>query len=261
VAEEAREIPGFVADPVGDLTSARGHGILQKYRGRALLITTGACGIHCRYCFRRAYPYPEASVTSSEIENVLHLLNTDSTLEEVILSGGDPLSLSNARLESLMTSLDEIPHIKRIRVHTRLPIVLPERVDAGLLRVFEQMSKPLVVVLHSNHANELVDTVGEAIARLRHYTSAMLNQAVLLNGVNDSVDALTTLSERLFDTGTLPYYLHQLDPVQGSAHFQVADDRARELLAAVAANLPGYLVPKLVRETPGAPSKTLLAPA
>lgn len=260
IAEEAREVPGFVADPVGDLASVRARGVLQKYRGRALLIVTGACGVHCRYCFRRAYPYREASVVANEIENVLRSLNSDSSIEEVILSGGDPLSLSNGRLESLLTALSRIPHIRRIRLHTRLPIVLPERVDRGLLRAFEQASKPLILVLHSNHANELDDTVAEGISKLGNCTNTLLNQAVLLRGVNDSEDALAALSERLFEIGIMPYYLHQLDPVQGAAHFQVTDGRARALIAAVTARLPGYLVPKLVREIPGAPAKTLLVP-
>jgi EF-P beta-lysylation protein EpmB len=259
LAIEAREVAGFVADPVGDLESLRGAGILQKYQGRALLIVTGACGVHCRYCFRRAYPYREAS--TREMQSVLALLAADPSIEEVILSGGDPLTLSDTRLGSLLAALGKIPHVSRLRIHTRLPIVLPERVDAGLLEALRQASKPLVVVLHSNHANELADTVAGACSKLSSVASLLLNQSVLLRGVNDSADALVALSERLFDCGIQPYYLHQLDRVAGAAHFEVSDQQARELITAVAASLPGYLVPKLVREIPGAEAKTLLNPA
>lgn len=258
LAVEAREVPGFVSDPVGDLASARGTGILQKYQGRALLIVTGACAVHCRYCFRRAYPYREASTHTSEMASVLTLLKSDPSVEEVILSGGDPLSLSDARLGSLLCALSRIPHIRRIRIHTRLPIVLPERVDGGLLQALRQAGKPLVVVVHSNHANELANNVADALAELAGVANILLNQSVLLRGVNDSQDALVALSERLFDCGVAPYYLHQLDRVAGAAHFEVTDERARDLMHAVAARLPGYLVPKLVREIAGATAKTLL---
>ena len=260
IADEARIVSGYKLDPVGDLNSARGPGILQKYRGRVLLIVTGACGIHCRYCFRRAYPYHEASVNSGQIEAVMRMLNSDRSVEEVILSGGDPLSLSNERLEILLQALGRVSHLKRIRIHTRLPVVLPERIDSGLVAALSRVVKPLIFVLHFNHANEIDTPTAEAITALSNHTFMLLNQAVLLRGVNDTVTDLVALSERLFDIGVSPYYLHQLDPVQGAAHFQVGDYRARKLIGAAAALLPGYLVPRLVRENPGGSAKELMAP-
>lgn len=253
-AREYHAVPGFTDDPVGDLASARHPGLLHKYAGRALIITTGACAVHCRYCFRRSFPY-QASLPDSTFTGVLTELRDDPSVHEVILSGGDPLSLSDRRLGALLQALDMIPHVQRIRLHTRTPIVLPERVDAGLLQIFEPLQKPLITVLHCNHANEIDASVTGAIAGLRAHSATVLNQSVLLRGVNDSADALVTLSESLFAAGVLPYYLHQLDPVAGAAHFAVSDARARACLAAAAARLPGYLVPRLVREVPGAEAK------
>jgi EF-P beta-lysylation protein EpmB len=259
VVDEGRIVPGYTNDPVGDLASLRGHGILQKYHGRALLMVTGACAIHCRYCFRRAYPYDEGTVPSREIDAVICRLSDDRSIQEVILSGGDPLSLSDQKLGELLLALDQIPHLRRIRIHTRLPIALPERIDPGLISALSRTSKPLIVVVHCNHANEIDTGVADALTRLREHTFMLLNQAVLLRGVNDSHAALVNLSERLFEVGVSPYYLHQLDPVQGAAHFQINDEMALALVASAARVLPGYLVPKLVREIPGAPSKALIA--
>lgn len=253
--EELRPQPGFVTDPVGDLFAMAGGGVLHKYRGRALLITTGACAVHCRYCFRRHFPYSEARATD-HWATALDYLRAERSVHEVILSGGDPLSLSDARLQELMGALAAIPHLRRLRIHTRQPIVLPERVDAGLLHTLRTCPLPLVVVLHCNHPNEIDPAVHDALGALRASVDALLNQSVLLRGVNDDAATLATLSEALFDAGALPYYLHLLDPVAGAAHFAVAEDRARALLGALRARLPGYLVPQLVREQPGAPSKT-----
>jgi EF-P beta-lysylation protein EpmB len=257
---EGRLVPGFTNDPVGDLASARGRGFLQKYHGRALLMITGACAIHCRYCFRRAYPYDEGTVSASQFDTVVAMLNADTSINEVILSGGDPLSLTDQKLEIMLTALDQIDHIRRIRIHTRLPIVLPERIDSGLIRTLSQVVTPLIVVLHSNHANEVDRTVARAIQKLRPHVWNILNQAVLLRGVNDSAPALIALSERLFEIGVSPYYLHQLDPVQGAAHFLVDDDTALDIVSAAANILPGFLVPKLVREVSGAPAKISVTP-
>mgnify|MGYP001821727743 CR=1 FL=1 len=251
---ESEEVPGFGTDPVGDLASARRPGLLQKYAGRALIVTTGACAVHCRYCFRRAYPYQD-NLPDSQFAGVLEELRDDPGLTEVILSGGDPLSLSNRRLGLLLTQLDAIEHVRRIRLHTRTPIVLPERIDSGLLSSLAAARTPVVMVLHTNHANEIDDAVTDAIRQLRKHCVALLNQAVLLRGINDSASALSRLSENLFAAGVLPYYLHQLDPVSGAAHFAVTDDRARECLRGAAAQLPGYLVPRLVREVAGAEAK------
>lgn len=254
-AEEGLPAAGFVDDPLDELATARQPGMLQKYAGRALIVSTGACAVHCRYCFRRAFPYREHLSGRRGFADIIDALQRDRAVTEVILSGGDPLSLSDQQLGELLDGLDAVRHLSRIRVHTRTPIVLPERVDAGLLRILARVDKSLVVVLHCNHAREIDAAVRASVRALRQTTTTLLNQSVLLAGVNDSVAALVDLSETLFDAGVLPYYLHQLDPVSGAAHFSVSDARARELVARVAAKLPGYLVPRLVRDVPGAAAK------
>jgi len=256
---EGRPVPGFVSDPVGDLASARTPGLLQKYRGRALLVTTGACAVHCRYCFRRDYPYGEQSATAGNLDAALEAIAADPSLEEVILSGGDPLVLAEGRLEALLGQLDGLPHVQRIRLHSRVPVVLPERVDQRLLRLLQGLRKRLAIVIHANHANEIGPKAAEAIRALAT-AGPVLNQSVLLAGINDSPAAIADLSRALFDAGALPYYLHQLDRVAGASHFAVEDAAAVTLLAAVTRILPGYLVPKLVREVPGEPAKSALAP-
>jgi len=255
ISAEADVVPGFGADPVGDLTSMRSQGLLQKYHGRALLIATGACAIHCRYCFRRNFPYGEATLLPRHIDDALARIGADRSITEVILSGGDPLSLSDGRLRELLERVGRIDHVERIRFHTRQPIVLPERVDRGLCDVLEHAPRPLVFVVHCNHANEIDESVGAALSRLAGFTSPVLNQSVLLRGVNDSAPTLVDLSTRLFEHGVLPYYLHQLDRVSGAAHFAVADGTARAIRDEMATRLPGYLVPKLVREIAGDAAK------
>ncbi len=258
VAAELADEAAYVADPLGESAALRTPALLQKYRGRALLITTQACAVHCRYCFRREFPYAEQSGDAPRWSEALAEIAADSSLEEIILSGGDPLSLSNARLESLTRALAAIPHVRRIRVHTRQPVVLPSRVDDGLLHWLSTSTLPIVVVLHVNHPNELDTELAAACARLRATGVTLLNQSVLLAGINDDVAALTELSHRLFAAGVLPYYLHALDRVRGAAHFAVPDERARSLAGQLAARLPGYLVPRLVREVPGAAAKIAL---
>ncbi|MDH5180094.1 MAG: KamA family radical SAM protein, partial [Gammaproteobacteria bacterium] len=245
----------FNTDPVGDLAANPVPGLIHKYRGRVLLITTGACAIHCRYCFRRHYPYGEGCAGQSELAAVLAHIAADSTISEVILSGGDPLSLTNNRLLDLLSRLDRIPHIQRLRIHTRLPVVLPERIDDNLLNGLADPADRLVVVLHINHANEIDPTVAAKLGELRRLGITLLNQAVLLSGINDDLTALKTLSERLFSVGVLPYYLHQLDRVQGAHHFHVEKDAAMALMAALRRELPGYLLPRLVEEISGADAK------
>ncbi len=259
--DEHCAVDGYSADPVGDLASAIAPGVLQKYAGRALLIVTGACAIHCRYCFRRAYPYASESLSHADLQAALKVLATDPTIEEVILSGGDPLTLTNDKLAAVLDALTRIPHIRRIRIHTRIPVVLPERIDPQLLELVATCALPVIIVIHCNHANEIDNAVASAMSALSHNGATLLNQSVLLRGVNDSVNALTDLSTRLFEIGVLPYYLHQLDPVAGAAHFSVDDTRAMELIDAVTSRLPGYLVPRLVREIPGKPAKTSLRAA
>ncbi len=253
--DEDRVVPGFGLDAVGDLAASGGTGIVHKYEGRALLVATGSCAIHCRYCFRRHFPYGEQNAAAGQWRESLDYLAADPSISEVLLSGGDPLSLSTAKLAEFTDALARLPHVRRLRLHTRLPVVLPERVDAGLLAWLAALPQQVVVVIHANHANEIDAAVACALAGLRGAGATVLNQAVLLRGVNDSVEALAGLSERLFEAGVLPYYLHQLDRVAGSAHFEVPDDRARHLHEALAAQLPGYLVPRLVREVAGAPAK------
>ncbi len=253
--EEMRLAPGFGLDAVGDAAARTGTGVIQKYRGRALLVATGSCAVHCRYCFRRHFPYGEETAAAGRWQEAIALIREDRSVEEVILSGGDPLSLSTARLAELTEALRSIPHLHRLRIHTRLPVVLPERVDDGLVAWLRHLPWPVVVVVHANHANEFDASVDAAMGRLRDAGATLLNQAVLLRGVNDSVEALAALSTRAFAAGVLPYYLHQLDRVAGTAHFEVPDDRARALHAALSARLSGYLVPKLVREVAGDPGK------
>lgn len=256
--------PGYVADPVGDLNALAGQGLLHKYHGRALLVTTGACAIHCRYCFRREFPYGEQHAGRRAFADSLAAIRADSSITEVLLSGGDPLTLSDRRLAGLLEGLEAIPHVRRIRVHTRLPVVLPERVDAGFLAVWNSLRRlQRIVVIHANHAQELRDAadVQAALGALRAAGTTLLNQSVLLRGVNDSSAALEELSLVLFESGVLPYYLHMLDPVRGAAHFDVPEDEARRLHATLTARLPGYLVPRLVREVAGAAAKTMLPPA
>ena len=249
--DEMRPMPGFGLDAVGDGAAKTAPGVIQKYRGRALLVATGSCAIHCRYCFRRHFPYAEETAARDGWREAVDLIRQDASIEEVLLSGGDPLSLSNGKLAELTGALADIPHLRRLRIHSRLPIVVPERVDDGLMGWLTALPWPVTLVVHANHANEFDGTVDAALGRLRAAGVHLLNQAVLLRGVNDSVDALAALSERGFRAGVLPYYLHQLDRVAGVAHFEVDDAHARALHAGLAARLSGYLVPRLVREIPG----------
>lgn len=253
--DELRATPGFGLDAVGDALAKAGPGVIRKYRGRALLVATGSCAVNCRYCFRRHFPYAEETAARDGWRDAVALIRADATIDEVILSGGDPLSLATPKLAELTDALRGVAHIKRLRIHSRLPVVLPERIDDALLGWLAALPWPVAMVVHANHANEFDAHVDDALARLRGIRVALLNQAVLLRGVNDSADALADLCERGYAAGVLPYYLHQLDRVQGVAHFEVPDERARTLHAALAARLPGYLVPKLVREVPGDPGK------
>ena len=254
-AAELDDVSGFSKDAVGDIAARATHGVLHKYHGRALLIATGSCAINCRYCFRRHFPYAEETAAASRWEQAIAYLRGDTSIGEVILSGGDPLSLSTSKLAELTQALATIAHIRRLRIHTRLPIVLPERIDAEFLNWLGAVPLQRVVVLHANHPNEIDASVDAACAALREAGATLLNQTVLLRSVNDDADTLAALSERLFDAGVLPYYLHQLDRVAGAAHFEVDDGRALALHEALRERLPGYLVPRLVREVAGAACK------
>ena len=257
---ELDEIRGFGPDPVGDHNAELRPGLLRKYAGRALLIASGACGVNCRYCFRRQFPYAGHSAATGRWQASVEAIGADPTIREVILSGGDPLVLPDDQLASLTSALAGIPHVHSFRIHTRMPVVLPTRVDAGLVRWLASIPVPVTIVVHANHPREIDTNVAAALGRMRAAGGHVLNQAVLLHGVNDDPDTLVALSETLFAAGVLPYYLHLLDRVTGAAHFDVSENRARQLLWEVARRLPGYLVPRLVREIAGHPFKAPLSP-
>lgn len=248
--------PGFGEDPVGDQASEALPGLLHKYHGRVLVVTTGACAVHCRYCFRRHFPYDEHRLDEAAIERIAAYVAADDSIREVILSGGDPLVLSVRRLEQLISAVSAIPHVARLRIHSRVPTVMPERMDAEMLSVLTDHRLRVVLVLHVNHSAELVDAVRAPLQQLQGRGVLLLNQSVLLAGVNDSVNALVDLSERLFDLGVQPYYLHALDRVRGAAHFLVPIDEGRALVDGMRARLPGFLVPRFVQEIAGEPGKT-----
>ena len=258
LAHESLVVDGFVSDAVGDLEARRTAGVLQKYAGRVLLIATSACAIHCRYCFRREYPYAEEPRRLQDWQPALDEIAADSSITEVIFSGGDPLMLNDARLKVLCSAIDQIPHVERIRFHTRLPIVLPSRVTSELIALLTGLRAQPFMVVHANHGNELVGDCVEALRTLVRSGIPVLNQAVLLAGVNDNLDALETLCRRLINLGVLPYYLHQLDRVSGTAHFEAKRILGRSLIQQLAARLPGYAVPRFVQEIPGEPNKTAL---
>jgi L-lysine 2,3-aminomutase len=256
--DELDEAPGFVVDPVDDTSARRQPGLLQKYAGRALLITTGTCAVHCRYCFRRHFPYAAGPRSLRDWQPAVAEIAADHTLHEVILSGGDPLSIVDAALAELVERLADIPHLRRLRIHTRLPIVIPERVTGELVAMLRSTRLAPMVVVHANHANELDANVASSLAKMVDAGIVLLNQAVLLRGVNDSIDAQAELCERLVDLRVMPYYLHQLDRVAGAAHFEVPIETGKQIIEALRARLPGYAVPRYVSEVPGATSKIIL---
>jgi len=256
--EEVVAAPGFSADPVGDRGAAVMPGILHKYQGRALLLSTAMCAIGCRYCFRRDFPYGELQLSKTAEAEALAYIAVDRSIEEIILSGGDPLLLGDRRIAGIVSKLADIPHVQRVRVHSRVPVVLPSRITRSLIDGLIDRRVQLVMVIHANHPDELDQEVVEALARLRRAGFTMLNQAVLLRGVNDDPEILVDLSDRLFRAGVLPYYLHLLDRARGTAHFEVSVDDALILHERIRRRLPGYLVPRLAREEAGQPYKTLL---
>ena len=259
--DETLEAPGYGLDPLDEESAAPVPGLLHKYEGRVLLMVTGACAVHCRYCFRRHFPYPEHRLSEPRLRAILDYLRQHESVHEVILSGGDPLVATDHQLSELVARLSSIPHLTSLRVHTRLPIVLPERVDDHLLEWLAGSRLAPVMVVHSNHAAEIDERVAIALGELRRHHVPLFNQAVLLRGVNDSLAAQRELWTTLFSCGVVPYYLHLLDPVAGAAHFAVSLPVAQRLMLELAASLPGYLVPRLVAEQPGAPAKTWMAAA
>jgi L-lysine 2,3-aminomutase len=258
LTEEDAVVPGYVADPVGDDLAVRKPGLLHKYDGRALLIATGACAVHCRYCFRRHFPYSGLPRSLEEWQPALDEIAGDKTLHEIILSGGDPLTLVDGALAELVQRLESIAHLRRLRIHTRLPIVIPERVTDTLIDMLRRCRLTPIVVVHANHVNELDTYVAAVLAKLANAGIVLLNQAVLLAGVNDTAGAQFALCERLVNLRVLPYYLHQLDPVQGAAHFAVPIAVGKRIIEELRSRLPGYAVPRYVQEVPGAPNKVIL---
>jgi L-lysine 2,3-aminomutase len=246
----------YTKDPLQEQMSNPIPGLLHKYHGRVLLTLSGACAIHCRYCFRRHFPYQENTPGKPGLIKILDYLKVHTDIEEVILSGGDPLTSTDERLRDIIQQLGSISHIKRLRIHTRLPIVLPSRITDTLITILRNTRLKVIIVTHCNHAQEINDRVEQAIDQLKEFT--LLNQSVLLQGINDSSDELITLSLRLFDVNILPYYLHLLDPVENAAHFDVPITTAKNLIKTISAILPGYLVPKLAQEEPGKANKTIL---
>lgn len=255
LSDEDQEYPAYSRDPLAEHGNQPVPGLLHKYNGRVLLIVTGACAIHCRYCFRRHFPYTESNAAGNNWAPVMEYLEQDTTISEVILSGGDPLTVSDDRLFALIKLVAEIPHIKRMRIHSRVPVVLPERITDTLLRSLTGTRLQPVMVLHVNHANELDATTAPVLKKMSCHGIPLLNQSVLLKGINDSVETLAALSEKLFEFGVIPYYLHMLDPVKGASHFQVEESRAIQIMQQLHRMLPGYLIPRLVREIAGADSK------
>lgn len=257
IAAETQSQPGFIADPVGDTAARVSTGLLQKYAGRALLIATGVCGVHCRYCFRRQFDYSPGAEDddSRQFQSALDYLRRNESIDEVILSGGDPLTLSDGRLDKVLTEIEAIAHVRRLRIHSRMPIVIPQRVTQELVARWRASRLAVWMVIHCNHAQEIDNTVSDAISKLVDQGIPVLNQAVLLAGVNDDVQSLAQLCRELINRRVQPYYLHQLDRVAGAAHFEVSLERGRELVAALRATLPGYAVPTFVSEIAGETSK------
>ncbi|OHB68480.1 MAG: EF-P beta-lysylation protein EpmB [Planctomycetes bacterium RBG_13_63_9] len=258
-AAEQAKVPGYQADPLDEARATVSPGLLRKYRGRFLMVPTGACAVHCRFCFRRHVRYGDMLPAGADWEAALRQIAADESIREVILSGGDPLTLKDAELGELAGRLAEIPHLRRLRVHTRLPIVIPARVTDELLHGLRATRLTPVVVIHVNHPAEVDDAVAAALARLVDGGIPVLSQSVLLRGVNDRAEVLAELCERLVDLRVIPYYLHQLDRVAGAAHFEVPVPTGMKLIERLRARLPGYAVPRYVRETPAASSKTVLA--
>ncbi len=253
--KELETVAHFCQDPLQEQQANPIPGLLHKYYGRVLLIAASGCAIHCRYCFRRHFPYADNTPGTSGWQPALDYIANDPSISEVILSGGDPLILKDAALTNLIERLAVIQHLKTLRIHTRLPIVLPERITESLISALTASRFKIVVVIHCNHSREIDQKVRNGLALLRQAGIILLNQFVLLRGINDHAETLIELSEQLFSAGVLPYYLHLLDPVEGTAHFAVSAAKGRRLIKQMAACLPGYLVPKLVCELAGEKSK------
>lgn len=255
--EEFIDAPGYSTDPLDEQSSVV-PGLLHKYRNRALLLVKGGCAVNCRYCFRRHFPYSDNQGNKRNWHQALEYIRHQPELDEIIFSGGDPLMAKDAELSWLIAELEQIPHIKRLRIHSRLPVVIPSRITLSLCELLAQSRLQVLLVTHINHAQEIDDELRDALQQLKRAGVTLLNQSVLLRGINDQASILAALSNALFDAGVLPYYLHVLDKVQGAAHFWVSDDEARRIVRELLGQVSGYLVPKLAREIGGEPAKTPL---
>jgi len=255
---ELEEHPEFVTDPLGEEAANQLPGVLHKYKSRFLLTLTGACAVHCRYCFRRHFPYQENLPKNEDWLNIKNYIEANPNINEIILSGGDPLTLSNRKLALWLERLSSLKQIQILRIHSRVPIVIPNRIDEQLISLLKNSRLRIVLVVHSNHASELDDFTCSKLLQLSDHHITVLNQAVLLKGVNDSAQTLIDLSYRLFEARVMPYYLHVLDKVKGAQHFDLESSEIDDIYRDVLANLPGYLVPKLVREIAGEKNKTPL---
>lgn len=250
------ESKGYQDDPVGDHQATQVPGLIHKYHGRVLLIASGSCAVNCRYCFRRHFPYIQSFAPRNHWQASLDYIENDSSIHEVILSGGDPLTLETQNLKLLTNALQQMPHLKTLRIHSRIPVVMPERIDAEFIQWSQRLKLNKVMVLHVNHAMELGNNARQSIADLKAAGYILLNQSVLLKDINDNAEILAELSTELFKAGVIPYYLHQMDKVQNAAHFTVKEHRAIKIHQQLQKILPGYLVPKLVKELAGQSSKT-----
>ncbi|KAA1176293.1 EF-P beta-lysylation protein EpmB [Marinobacter salinexigens] len=254
--DETDEMPGFVRDPLQEDSAINITGLIRKYQSRALVMVTGQCAVNCRYCFRRHFPYDEQRLSPTDRQTVIDTLHASPEINEVIFSGGDPLAVNDRLLAQWVEAISSVPHIRRLRIHSRLPVVIPQRVCDALLKWITSTKLKVIMVLHINHAAEIDMATRRALGYLRSAGVTLLNQSVILRGVNDNASTLEELSETLFDAGVLPYYLHAFDPVRGAHHYDVSDEQARRLMRELLERLPGFLVPRLVREIPGEKSKT-----
>jgi EF-P beta-lysylation protein EpmB len=259
LAKETQEQVGYVNDPLEEANANPAPGLIHKYHGRVLLIASPSCAVHCRYCFRRNFPYDSNNPSQRDWQKTLDYIADRSDISEVILSGGDPLSAPDEYLQKLISKIAIIPHVTTLRIHTRLPLVLPARITPALIKILSENRLRIVMVIHCNHANEIDNHTDIALSTLHKAGFMLLNQSVLLKDVNDNADALVKLSQRLFEVNVMPYYLHLLDKVRGAAHFDINEVEAQALMNAILARLPGYLVPRLVVEDPSASSKRPLA--
>lgn len=256
--QEGLHSEGFSCDPLQEKQFNPVPGLLHKFQSRVLITATQACPVHCRFCFRRHFAYANNRISPAHWQEILHYITAHSSIEEIIFSGGDPLMLTDKHLSTLLDDLNKLSQIKSIRFHTRMPVMVPERIDAGFLKIIKRLQKKIVLVYHINHPNEICQSIAAGAKALRDLGCLILNQGVILKNINDDVEILKSLSWRLFEANILPYYLHSLDSVQGAAHFAVPISTALELEQQLSPQLPGYLLPKFVKEVPGKPAKMVL---